>query len=250
MIRNPNDIVDSLVAGFSGAAGERLLGITMYGSAVSHEYRPGASDVTILVVLADTSAVVLRAIAPVQARWMRRGVAAPLYLTPRTIASSLASFPVEFLDMRHAYRVLYGEDFLASLQLRTDDLLAQCRREVAGLTLRLTQEFVTASRDPRRLGGVLASSLRRLMPVFKAIVILSREKIPSSTAEIVASVEDLTGLGASVLSEIYNNPSVTKDTAATKYELFTRAVGTIADHIERLHDGIATPDASCAGPAS
>ncbi|MBN1575774.1 MAG: hypothetical protein JW913_04435 [Chitinispirillaceae bacterium] len=246
MIRNPNDIVDRLVAGFSNAAGERLLGIAMYGSAVSHEYRPGKSDVNILVVLADTSAVVLRAIAPVQVRWMRRGVAAPLYLTPRTIASSLESFPVEFLDMRHAYRVLYGEDFLAPLQLRAGDLLLQCERELAGLTLHLTREFVHACRDPRRVGGVLASSLRRLLPVFKAIVVLSQQKIPSATAEIVAAVEDLTGLGASVLSEINNRPYLTKDTATRKYELFTRAVEIITGHIERLHEGIEAPEASCA----
>jgi hypothetical protein len=236
VIRNPNDIVDRLVTGFCSVAGGHLLGVTMYGGAVSHEYRPGKSEVNILVVLDDTSADVLSAFVPVQTRWMRRGMSAPLYLTPAAIASLPDVFPMEFLDMRHAYRVLYGEDFLADRRLDRNDLRLQSKRELAGLALHLRLEFVRTCRHPRRLRDVLALSLRRLHPVFKAILVLYEKKIPSPTAELIAAVEDLSGLGPSVLSEMHNHPRLPETKAKEYYERFLRAVELLTGQMDRLRE--------------
>ncbi len=236
MIRNPNDIVEKLVADYSGVLGERLISVILYGSAVSHEYRPGKSDVNIALVLTDTAIPVLHECSSLQARWMRRGVATPLYLTPAAIAASLDMFPVEFLNMKHAYRVLYGENFLAQVQIDKQDLRLQCRRELSGIVLHLKREFIRTCVNPRRLTRQLVLTTRALLPFFKALLVIYERKIPNSKAEIIASVEDLFGLGASVISEIFNGSRRRKTTVIARYDEFTRAVETFIDRIGRVHD--------------
>ncbi len=205
MIRNPNNIVDRLVEDFNRVAGGRILSITMYGDAVSHEYRPGESKVDILIVLNDVSMDVLTAFSRVQAFWMRRGISSPLYLSPVLIESLIDIFPLEFLDMRHAYRVLYGEDFLADLRIKKNSLRLQCERELACLALHLRLEFVGACRDARKMKKTLALSMRRLNPILKGILAVYERKIPTSSTDLISAVEDICGLEASVLYNLYNS---------------------------------------------
>jgi hypothetical protein len=202
---------------------------------VSHEYRPGKSDVNFALVLTDTSIPVVRECLPVQKRWMRRGVAAPFYLTPAAIKSLSDVFPVEFLTMRQSYRILYGDDVLAEINLHTDDLRRQCLRELSGLVLQLKREFGRYGADPVKLGNIMETTIRRLLPVFKAVLVLYDRKVPSAKAEIIAAVEDQFGLGASVFSELCNETAVRirGKRVAEHYDLFTRTVEAVAGHVGR-----------------
>jgi hypothetical protein len=72
------------------------------------------------------------------------------------------------------------------------------------LALYLRREFVQCEANPAVLATLLDGSIRRLLPVFKALLVLSEKAIPSTKSDIIAAVEDLHNLGISVLSDIFH----------------------------------------------
>jgi len=225
VIKNPNDIVEELIADYLKIFGDNLLSSIMYGSAVSHEYRPGKSDINLVFILTDNSIEKLVLSIPVQRKWNRRGVAYPLFMTKEYIARSLDNFPIEFLDMQTSYRVLYGNDPVGGLKIELQYLRLQCERELKGITLKLRSAYTEASGDMRKLEVLLEAAMRRLLPVFKAQLVLNNRKIPSGKSEIIAAVEDIYGFGASVFSEVFH--SARKKIQASETELFNSFVNQI-----------------------
>jgi hypothetical protein len=58
----------------------------------------------------------------VVAKWHRRRVATPLFMTPEYIATSLNTFPLELLNIKQDYRVVWGKDLLAKVKIRQRQL--------------------------------------------------------------------------------------------------------------------------------
>ena len=236
MIKDPNSIVEKLVADVRTVFGDHLLSVVLYGSAVTHEFVPGKSDVNITLVadalpqdLLDTGAAVLRG-------WMRRGVAVPLFLTPADLAVLPEYYPVEFLAIQRTHRILWGEDCFSGIPISRTGLRRQCRRELAGMVVQLRKDYLRYGGRPSELSGVLEQTVQAVLPMFMAIVLLHDRTVPSAKTELIAAVEDLFGLGASVLSEVYNRSGpVTAEKCVAE---FNRLVGVIDMIANRMN---ATP---------
>lgn len=235
MIRNPNDIVEKLVDDYLKAFQEQLVSVVLYGSAVTHEHIPGKSEIEILVVLADASIEQLHRCSAVQARWMRRGVSVPRFLTRSDIAAAKKTFTVELLHMQHGYRVLYGEDELAGIVLDRTDLKLQAARMLQENLQQARTDFVRFDGQYRLLQRSLTAAIGRLLPVFKALLILNDGKLPNAQAEIVAAIEDMYGFGPSVLSDIQCDfVHAGKDMVAA-FDQFTRRLEFIDSNIDKAY---------------
>jgi predicted nucleotidyltransferase len=203
IIRNPNDIVESYVSDYKAAFGDNCASVIMYGSAVTHEYRPGVSDINILIVLKNFGIEELRKSFSITRKWQAKKVTVPFFMTVDYIASSLDTYPVEFIDMRSNYKVLHGEDVLARLDIKKEHLRIQCERELKGIALHLRREYVRTNGDKKILGRLLTASVKTLMPVFKALLVLNDRPIPNLKSDIIMAIEDLYNLGISVFTELF-----------------------------------------------
>jgi hypothetical protein len=56
----------------------------------------------------------------------------PLFLTRSDLSSSLDSYPIEFLNMKNRYRLVYGEDVLQKLSFNPLAVRLQIERELKG----------------------------------------------------------------------------------------------------------------------
>lgn len=204
MIKNPNDIVDKLTSDYLDVFGKDLVSVVMYGSAVTHEYIPGSSDINIFLLVGDASLECISRCIPVHKYWVRRGVATPLIMSRDFFQASLDVYPVDFLHIQSNYRVLYGDDIFSTLDIQKEFLRIQCGRELKDLSLQLRTEYLRLEGNKRSLSEKLIETIYKLFPLFKALLILNGCKIPYGKSELIASVEDLFGLGASVLSDVYN----------------------------------------------
>jgi len=228
-VKNPNDIVNDYVADYAAALGGSLVSVIMYGSAVTHEYVPGKSDINTAVILTDTSVPMLMKTAPVQKKWFRYGVVPPFFMTEQYIASSLDTFPVEFLDMQLSHRVLSGKDVLAGIEIGREHLRLQCERELKSVAIHLRRHFVAAVGNDERLYELIGLSFKRLLPLFKALLMLNGRKVPYVKSDIIVSTESLFGLGASVFSRILNMRSrrdVPRESSAL-FDHYLKAIDTI-----------------------
>lgn len=204
-IKNPNDIVESLVADYQGVFGEQLISVIMYGSAVTHEYKPGISDINIAIVLKDNSIKQIAKSMNLQKKWVKIKVSTPFFMTEQYIHNACDTYPIEYLDMRSNYRVLYGEDVLEQLEIKREHIRLQCERELRGAAIHLRRSFVQCAGNNKMLSDLLNASIRRLIPVFKGLLALKGHTIPKSKSDIIANVEDSYDLGVSSLSDIFNS---------------------------------------------
>lgn len=204
-IKNPKDIVESFVSDYRGVFGEGLVSVIMYGSAVTHEYKPGISDINIAIVLKDNSIAQIAKSMTLQKKWAKNKVSTPFFMTEEYILNSCDTYPIEYLDMRSNYRILYGEDVLEHIEIKREHIRLQCERELRGAAIHLRRFFVQCAGNNKMLSDLLNASIRRLIPVFKALLALKGDSIPKSKSDIIAAVEHSYDLGASSLSDIFNS---------------------------------------------
>jgi hypothetical protein len=202
IIKNPNEIVAQLVDDYKLALCENLLSAVLYGSAVTHEYRPGISDINSILVLRTDAIENLAKCLPVSCKWQKRKVAVPFFMTPDFIAAAVEWYPVEFLDIQTGYRVLFGEDYFSHLEIDREKLRGQCERELLDVSVNVRREFVGGGGKGPMLEALAAASMKKLLPVFKALLRLHTLPVPKIRSDVVMAIEDLFGLGASALSGV------------------------------------------------
>ena len=80
-INDPKDIFQDIIDDYRGLYGDDLKSIILYGSAVGRDYRPGRSDINFMIVLSEEGIEKLDKAFKTIARWKKRKVSTPLFLT-------------------------------------------------------------------------------------------------------------------------------------------------------------------------
>ena len=124
--------IEEFVSRMKQAAGQNLQSIVLYGSAATGEYQTDFSNLNLLCILRESSFSRLSAIAPVVEWWHRQKNPAPLIMTQEELEHSTDVFSIEFLDMQHHHRVLFGDEVLGPLQIPMHQHRAQLEYELRG----------------------------------------------------------------------------------------------------------------------
>jgi predicted nucleotidyltransferase len=184
------------------AFGDELVSVILYGSAVTDEFVPNRSDLNFLIVLTPEGIHRIEKIHPVYAKWRKRRVAPPHCMTKPYIADSLDSFPVEFLNMKAAYRVVLGEDALGGLVIDKKDLRLACEREVKGKLILLRQGLVRTRGRKREIEWLVRESLPAIVSIFRALLTLKGKDVPATKRETVAAVCQAFGLDENLFTSL------------------------------------------------
>jgi hypothetical protein len=135
-------------------------------------------------------------------RWHKRRVSTPLFLTKNYISSSLDVFPIEFLNLKSHYKVIFGEDVLQFLTVEKKFLRLQCEREIKGKLLQLRQQFLETGGNKGSIENLLARSAPTFYAIFRALLFLQDKAIPSGSKELLSLVAQETGLDISRMLDI------------------------------------------------
>lgn len=187
-IEKPEEIFPDITGGYRKIYGNGLISVILYGSAAGSDYRPGKSDLNFLIVLSEEAIDHLDRALETVSRWRKRGVATPLFMTKGYIASSLDSYPLEFLNMQKGHVLVYGEDVLKDLSFEPGDLRLQCEREIKGKLLLLRERFLETEGKGRRVQELIAESITAFISIFRGLLHLKGAGIPASRREIVEAL--------------------------------------------------------------
>lgn len=165
--------------------GKEIVSIFAYGSVTGPDYSPKGSDINIAVVLKDTSLGKLKLALGTLKKALKKKITVPLFLTPSYIKMSLDTFPMEFIGMKESRLVLLGEDVLANVEVKTEDVRRECEYQLKGKLLTIRQAYLEQALTRKRLEGLIKQSFRALMPVFRNILRLKNGKTPPGTREEV-----------------------------------------------------------------
>jgi hypothetical protein len=198
----PQDIFESFVSDYQKAFGSDLLSIILYGSGARGEYIPKKSDLNFMIVLSENGMNRLSKAIPLVSKWHKQRVSTPLFLTPASIASSLDTFPVEFLNIKAAYTLVYGDDCLKNLTFDKRYVRLQCEREVKGKLVQLRKHFLETAENGRKAEALISASLPTFFSLFQAISFL-KDKGPIVERQVlIKTVVQETGLNQDLFLEL------------------------------------------------
>ena len=109
--------LDELTRSLAATLGDDLVGVLVHGSVVRGEYRPGESDVGVVLVLERAEFSHLDAISAAlqTARYAARIEAT--ILTESEIAGASDAFPLRYDDIKQRHILLVGRDPFASVKV-------------------------------------------------------------------------------------------------------------------------------------
>ena len=181
----PEAVFDPFCQEVQQIFGKDVVSIILFGSAATDDYIPKKSDINFLVVLTPRGIEGIDAVQKYVARWEKRNISIPLFLTKEYIEASLDSFPVEFLNMQLVYRVLKGEDVLKGLKIKRTDLRLQCERELKGNLLKLRQGFIETGGRVKPMRMLIVQSVVAFSSIFKGLLYLKGQEVPETKQEVL-----------------------------------------------------------------
>lgn len=185
-------------------AGENLSSLLLFGGLARGRYRPGRSDVNLLLLLLSDDVAALRPLAvPLHDAWRAVRVE-PLILAQADLPAAARVFPTKFLEMQAHHLRLHGSDPLATLQIPPDELRRRVEQELRNLGARLRRECLSRLESPEELIRLLAEAARPLAISLRTLLHLAGEPLPRAeiTAELYTLAARRFGLDGMALARL------------------------------------------------
>jgi predicted nucleotidyltransferase len=221
------------------AHGKNLASVILYGSAAAGDFVPQASDYNLLIALHKITPKDLRNSQAVMREWTRLGYQVPVYFTVEELQNAADVFPIEFHNMEHARKVLYGADVLAGLDLSDENLRHQTEYELRSKLILLRRAYIPASGSVAGLLDLMAESLSTFASLFRAVLLLRGIEPPVAKHKVVALTSQELGLNGKPFEKIFNiraNNFAERLTEVSANELF-------GEYMEQIEAVIAAVDA-------
>jgi hypothetical protein len=230
--------LDRLKDELTAAAGRNFAGLILYGGLARGRYRPGKSDINVVVLLHDASGAALAAIAPALRTARRAAGVDPLLLTPAEIDRVADAFPTKFLDIKRHHVVLAGTDPFAGLEVSREQIRRRVAQELRNLLLRMRNHYTALGGDRALLTQALARVARPFALALQSLLELAGREAPDRTTAIFETAAGAFGLERTPLArlaELRQNPQPAED-VATVYQGVLAAVACAADTADQMKE--------------
>jgi hypothetical protein len=205
---DPRRAATDAVASARRAVGGRLVGATLYGSAVTPDFHPAHSDVNVAFLFEALGVEELEALRGAQREWARHRVANPLLLTRQGMMRSVDTFALEYLLIRERHQTLHGDDLFAGLSIDPAALRLGVERALRVQELGLASAYVAlaGTRSGARYWAARAST--ELAASASGLLYLAGETLPARRAELAERCAARFGVDAEAMRGLLNARSV------------------------------------------
>jgi hypothetical protein len=196
--KKPEEIFEEITGEYQKIFGAHLISIILFGSGAGEDYIPGKSDINFLITLTDQGIDRLNRALEMVARWRKRSVAIPLFMTHSYLVGSQDAYPIEFLNMKRHYVVVSGKDVLAGLAFDRRHIRLQLERELRGKLLHLRSGYLATEGSARKIRALITLSLTAFISLFCALLYLKNIEIPHGKREIITAAGKAFGIDAAI----------------------------------------------------
>ena len=187
--------------------GDRLKSVTLYGSYLRESFRPGVSDVNVLVILDEPVPEALRVVGRRGRRLMKANGIAPLILSRKEFLGSADVFPMEYFDILANRKVAFGDDVAGELSINSSNLRHQVEYQLRGSLLSLRKLAVAAGRKRPFIKTALRKELMQWSGSLSAILrgllrLQGVEKTSSDPESLVQEINRTLGLEPGAILEL------------------------------------------------
>ena len=191
-----------LVEALISAHGDNLVSITLYGSTAVEETGDDRAHHNVLVVLRLIALEDMRrSVEPLRV-WTKASQPMPVYFSLDELQRAADVFPIEFLQMQKARRVLHGSDPLELVETSDANLRHQLEYELRTKFLQLRRLYFPAAQSAEKLSALMVESLPSFAALFRAVLMLRGREVPVAKSEAIHSVANLLGLDVAPFDRI------------------------------------------------
>ena len=230
-----NRLVDDLRA----AHGENLASIVLYGSIAAGDHVELRSDHNLLIVLKRIALADLRLAQTTMRDWLSLGQPMPVYFTVEELKRAADVFPIEFLQMEKARKVLHGRDPFEFVDISRANLRHQTEYELRTKLIQLRRLYIPASISGEKLSALMRDSLASFAALFRAVLILHGQEPPVSKADSVRATARLLGLEESPFEQIFElrakaKSTLTETEANRLFSAYMAQIERVIEAVDRL----------------
>ncbi len=193
-----NPFQEDILANFQ----DKIHSITITGSALTDDFDPKRSDINSIFVLHQMDVKFLELLAPLGKKYGKKGVSAPLIMTPEYIINSLDVFPLEFLNIKLLHKTVFGEDLFKDMEINPSDLRLQCERELKVRMIGLRQGYISSAGNKTLLAKMFAGSFSGYIPLFRGIILVSGKEPPLKNDDVLKTLESVSGVNTDVFKQV------------------------------------------------
>jgi hypothetical protein len=231
--------LDHLVDELRAAHGENLASIMLYGSVAAGDHVELRSDYNLLIALHRIALADLRASETAIRDWHNLGQPMPVYFTVEELKRAADVFPIEFLQMEKARKVLYGPDPFEFVLISAANLRTQTEYELRTKLIQLRRLYIPASSSVEKLSALMSDSLASFAALFRAVLILHGQAPPASKAECVRATTRLLGLEGAPFEKIFElrakaKSQLTEAEADSVFSAYMAQIERVIEVVDRL----------------
>src|SRR2546425_11117402 len=204
--------LEQLINDLRTAHGDNLASVVLYGSAAAGDHIEQRSDHNLLIALNRITSEDLRLAQAPMREWQDLGQPIPVYFTVAELKDAADVFPIEFLQMEKARKVLYGRDPFELVQISRANLRHQTEYELRTKLIQLRRLYIPASTSIEKLSSLMSDSLASFAALFRAVLTLHGQEPPVSKADSVGEIVRLLSLESSPFEQIFKLRAGTKST--------------------------------------
>ncbi len=234
----PSDIFVPLTENYLQVFGNDLVSLMIYGSAAAGAYVKGKSDINVLAVLTENGMHRLDEALALVKDWRKRNVGVPLLMTKAFIASSLDSYPIEFLNMQNNSVLIYGENVLEPLTFRPQDLRLQIERELKAKIMLLREGYLGSEGKPREIRSLIRRSMTAFVSIFNALLYLKTGSAPHNKRATIDEMQKTFGLNADVFAACFSIKEGTDKLSSAEVLAVFKNYLSEAEKVSHLVDGL------------
>jgi len=232
-----NRLVDDLRAAY----GENLASIVLYGSVAAGDHVELRSDHNLLIVLKRIALEDLRLSQTTIRDWLSLGQPMPVYFTVEELKRAADVFPIEFLQMEQARKVLHGGDPFELVEISSANLRHQTEYELRTKLIQLRRLYIPASASAEKLAALMNDSLASFAALFRAVLILHRQEPPVGKAQSVRATVSLLKLDGSPFEKIFELRAKAKSTLTeaeshSVFAAYMTQIERVIEDVDRLEN--------------
>ncbi|MBX3190728.1 MAG: nucleotidyltransferase domain-containing protein [Labilithrix sp.] len=198
--------LEELKKSLESALGDGLVGILVHGSVVRGEYRPGESDVDVIVVMKEATFANLESIgnALQLARYSARIEA--MILTEDEIAGASDAFPLLYDEIKQRHLLLAGRDPFGAVEVHDTHRRLRIEQELREAQIRLRRAVTDAFGAREAIAGAVTRKVKQVRAPLHALLALKGIACPPDLPSVVAKVGETYGVETAALRAARESP--------------------------------------------
>ncbi|MBS2020323.1 MAG: nucleotidyltransferase domain-containing protein [Deltaproteobacteria bacterium] len=186
--------LEELKTNLEKSLGDDLVGILVHGSVVRGEYRPGESDVDVIIVLKEATFAQLDGIgnALQLARYAARIEA--MILTESEIAGASDAFPLLYDEIKQRHVLLTGRDPFSAVLVHDTHRRLRIEQELREAQIRIRRAVTDAHGAREAIGGAVVRKAKQVRAPLHALLAMKGHRCEPDLATVLAKIGEVYGV--------------------------------------------------------